>query len=104
MTATLALIGAAAGSYVLRIAFVTLVDVDRMPEAFRDALRYVGPAVTAAIVVASLAHGQGRAGLHLSAAQIAGLAAAALVSWRTRSIPWALAAAMASYTLVGLVV
>lgn len=102
MTATLALIGAAAGSYVLRIAFVTLVDVERLPDTVKEALRYVGPAVTAAIVVTSLAHGEGRAGLHLSAAQLVGLLAAAITAWRTGSLPWALGAAMGSYTLVGL--
>lgn len=104
MTATLALIGAAAGSYVLRIAFVTLIDVERLPAAVREALRYVGPAVTAAIVVTSLAHGEGRAGLHLSAAQVIGLVAAALAAWRTGSLLWALGAAMGSLTVVNLLV
>ena len=104
MTATLALIGAAAGSYVLRIAFVTLIDVERLPGAVRGALRYVGPAVTAAIVVTSLAHGEGRAGLHLSAAQVIGLVAAALAAWRTGSLLWALGAAMGSFTVVNLLV
>jgi len=104
MTATLALIGAAAGSYVLRIAFVTLIDVERLPAAVREALRYVGPAVTAAIVVTSLAHGEGRAGLHLSAAQVIGLVAAALAAWRTGSLLWALGAAMGSFTVVNLLV
>ena len=102
MTAALALLGAAAGSYVLRAAFVTLVDVERLPETVREALRYVGPAVTAAIVVTSLAHGEGRAGLDLSAAQVTGLLAAAATAWRTGSLLWALGAAMASFTFVGL--
>ena len=102
MTAALALLGAVAGSYVLRTAFVTLVDVERLPETVREALRYVGPAVTAAIVVSSLAHGEGRAGLDLSAAQVIGLLAAALTAWRTGSLLWALGAAMGAYTLVGL--
>jgi branched-subunit amino acid transport protein len=103
MTAILALVGAAAGSYVLRIAFVTLIDVERLPNAVKEALRYVGPAVAAAIVVTSLAHGEGRAGLHLSAAQVAGLLAAAVTAWRTGSLLWALGAAMGSFSLVGLV-
>ena len=103
MNAALALLGAAAGSYVLRIGFVTLIDVERLPGAVKETLRYVGPAVTAAIVVTSLAHGEGRAGLHLSAAQVIGLLAAAVTAWRTGSLLWALIAAMGSFTLVGLV-
>lgn len=102
MTATLALIGAAAGSYVLRIGFVALIDVERLPGAVQEALRYVGPAVTAAIVVTSLAHGEGSAGLHLSAAQVTGLLAAALATWRTGSLLWALGAAMGAFTVVNL--
>lgn len=104
MTATIALIGAAAGTYVLRIAFVTLIDVERLPHTVREALRYVGPAVTAAIVVTSLAHGEGRAGLHLSAAQIVGLLLAAGTAWRTGSLLWALGAAMAGFAVTGLLV
>jgi branched-subunit amino acid transport protein len=104
MTATIALVGAAAGSYLLRIAFVTLIDVDRLPAAVRESLAYVGPAVTAAIVVSSLAGSAGRAGLALSFAQVAGLTAAALVAWHTKSLLWALGAAMATFTVVGLIV
>jgi branched-subunit amino acid transport protein len=103
MTATFALVGAAAGSYLLRIAFVNLIDVDRLPAAIRESLAYVGPAVTAAIVVSALAGSAGRAGLALSAAQVAGLAAAALIAWRTKSLLWALGAAMATFAVVGLV-
>ncbi|HSJ45756.1 MAG TPA: AzlD domain-containing protein [Euzebyales bacterium] len=102
MNAALALLGAAAGSYVLRIAFVTLIDVERLPDAVKEALRYVGPAVTAAIVVSSLAHGEGRAGLDVSAAQVIGLLAAAVTAWRSGSLLWSLGAGMVSFTLVGL--
>lgn len=102
MTATLALLGAAAGSYVLRIAFVTLIDVDRLPASVRGSLAYVGPAVTAAIVVSALAGGAGRGGLALTGPQVAGLAAAALVMWRTSSLLWALGAAMTAFAAVGL--
>ena len=102
MIATLALAGAAAGSYILRIAFVTLIDVDRLPAVVRDALSYVGPAVTAALVVTSVAHGEGHAGLHLTPAQIVGLLAAAATAFRTGSLLWALGAALGTFTLVGL--
>lgn len=102
MTAALALLGAALGSYGLRIAFVTLVDVQRLPAVAREALAYVGPAATAAIVITSLAHAVGPGGLHVSVAQVAGLAAAGLTALRTGSLLWALAASMAAFTLVGL--
>jgi len=72
MTAVLALAGAVVGSYLLRITFVTLIDVERLPAVIRVALAYVGPAVIAAIVVTSLAHGDGHGGLRLSMAQLCG--------------------------------
>lgn len=103
MIATLALAGAAAGSYALRIAFVTLIDVDRLPAVVKDALAFVGPAVTAAIVVTALAHGEGLAGLRLSASEIGGLVAAAAIALRTGSLLWSLGAAMGAYTVIGLV-
>jgi branched-subunit amino acid transport protein len=94
MTAMLVLLAVAAGSWVLRVTFVTVVDVDTLPSLVREALDYVGPAVLAALIVTTLAHGEGHAGLRLSLPEITGLVAAAVVALRTGTLLWPLAAAM----------
>ena len=100
MTAVLVLLAVAAGSWMLRVAFVTVVDVDTLPSVVREALDYVGPAVLAALIVATLADGEGAAGLRLPLPEVAGLAAAAVVALRTTSLLWPLAAAMGAFTAV----
>lgn len=102
MTAALALVGVAVGTWVLRVGFVTIVDVDILPAAVRESLDYVGPAVMVAIVIMALADGQGGAGLRPTLAEIVGLLAAGVVARRSNSLPWSLVAAMAAFTAVGL--
>lgn len=101
MTAALALAAAALGTWCLRVVFVTVVDVDTLPAPVQEALRYVGPAVTAAITVSALSQGDGHAGLRLSAAELTGLAAAGAVMLRTGKLLWALTAAMGCLWIVG---
>lgn len=103
MSAALALAAVAAGSWGLRSAFVAMVDVDRLPTAIRGALDQVGPAVMAALVVTAVAHGEGHEGLVLPPAELAGLAAAALISLRTGSLLWSVAGAIGTYLAIGLV-
>jgi branched-subunit amino acid transport protein len=98
VTTVLVLFAVAAGTWALRVAFVTIVDVDTLPSLAREALDYVGPAVLAALIVTTLAHGEGHTGLRPSPPEIAGLVAAALVALRTGSLLWPLAAAMAVFT------
>jgi branched-subunit amino acid transport protein len=98
VTAVLVLLAVAAGSWVLRVAFVTVVDVDTLPAPVRQALDHVGPAVLAALIVTALAHGEGHPGLRLSLPQIAGLVAAAAVAVRTGTLLWPLVAAMGAFT------
>jgi branched-subunit amino acid transport protein len=57
VTAILVLLAVAAGTWALRVAFVTIVDVDTLPSLAREALDHVGPAVLAALIVSTLAHG-----------------------------------------------
>jgi branched-subunit amino acid transport protein len=84
MTATIVLLLAAATTWLLRIAFIALVPAARLPERVHAALDDVAPAVMAALVVASLAHGRGLAGL--AASDVAAALIAAVVAWRTRSL------------------
>lgn len=104
MIPALALAAVAVGSWGLRSAFVTLVDVDRLPATVRGALDHIGPAVMAALVVTSIAHGKGHAGLLVPPAELAGLAAAALITLRTGSLLWSVTGAVGAYLVVSLVV
>jgi branched-subunit amino acid transport protein len=87
---------------VLRVAFVTVVDVDTLPSPVREALDYVGPAVLAALIVTTLAHGEGQAGLRLSLPEITGLAAAAIVALRGGTLLWSLASALGTFTVTAM--
>lgn len=104
MTAVLVLLAVAAGSWGLRVAFVTVVDVDTLPAPVREALDYVGPAVMAALVITTLAHGEGHAGLRLSLPEVAGLVTAAVVALRTGSLLWPLAAAVGAFAAATMLV
>lgn len=75
---------AAAVTWLLRISFIALVPAARLPVRVQSALDDVAPAVMAALVVSSLAHGEGIAGLVLS--DVAAALVAALVAWRTRHL------------------
>ena len=54
MTALPALLAVGAVSWILRIAFVTVLPADRLPARLRDGLEYLAPAVLASIVAVEL--------------------------------------------------
>lgn len=102
MTAILTLLLLATGTWALRVAFVTVIDVDTLPAVVRRTLDHVAPATIAALVVTAVADGDGVAGLIPSPAEAAGLLAAAAVALRIGSLLWSLVAAMAAYAAVAL--
>lgn len=87
-----------AGTYVFRSSLIVLFGRVEVPAVVVRASRYVAPAVLAAIVLPALVAPQGRVNL-LSVRMLAGLVAA-VVAWRTRSIPWTVAAGFAAYAAV----
>ena len=54
MKTWLIIAGVSAATYLLRASFIVFADPQRFPHAFRQALRFVPPAVLAAIVVPGL--------------------------------------------------
>lgn len=69
------------GTFALRLSFIELVDRFEMPALLRDALRFVPPAVLAALVVPAIVHGGG--GLVVDNYRIpAALVALGLALWR----------------------
>lgn len=85
------------GTYLIRASFiVALADMD-LPPAIRAALGYVAPAVLAALVVSLLLGGEDTS---VGWQELVALAAGGVVGWKTRSLPWVLAAGMATLWLL----
>lgn len=94
MTAPIALVLAAAVTWLLRVTFITLVPAASLPARVHGALDDVAPAVMAAIVVTHLAHGEGIDGLVL--ADLGAVLVAAAVAWRTRHLAATVVAGVAA--------
>jgi branched-subunit amino acid transport protein len=89
----------ALGTYLLR-AVPALVLADReLPVPVQRALRNVGPAVLAALVVVSVAS-TADGGIEVEVAELAALAAAGGVAWWRRNLIWSLLAGMATLWIV----
>jgi branched-subunit amino acid transport protein len=101
MTATVVLLLAAVVSWTLRVLFITIVPAARLPAAVRDALDDVAPAVMAALVVTSLAHGRGPSGLVTT--EVVAALVAGLVAWRTRDLALTVAAGVGTVGVLHLV-
>ena len=54
MSVWLAIVGVSAATFLLRASFIVFVDPQRFPRRFRQALKFVPPAVLAAIVLPGL--------------------------------------------------
>jgi branched-subunit amino acid transport protein len=55
-----------------------------------------------ALIITTLVHGEGHAGLRLTLPEVAGLVAAAVIALRTNALLWALAGAMGAFVVVGM--
>jgi branched-subunit amino acid transport protein len=104
MTTLLALCLLAAGSWVLRITFVTLRSPEALPAVVRSGLDYIGPAVTAGLIVVLLAGGEGPTGLRLSPGEVAALGAGAAAALRGAGLLPTIAIGMAALWVVDLLI
>jgi branched-subunit amino acid transport protein len=89
----------ATGTYLSRAGMILLLAGRNLPEAVLRALRYVGPAVLAALVVTFVADPD-QANRGVTAAEIAGLVASAWTQYRWKSLGLTLAVGMAVFWLV----
>jgi branched-subunit amino acid transport protein len=86
VTALAAMVALGAVSWVLRIAFITLLPADRLPARLREGLEYLAPAVLAAIVTVELV-GLARDAEPLDAMALAAAGAAiGVVAYRTHNL------------------
>ena len=90
----------AVGTYLLRAAPALLLADRELPPVVRRALRNVGPAVLAALVVVSVAVTGDGEGIGIEVAEVAAIAAAGVVAWWRRNLIWSLVAGMAALWIV----
>jgi len=85
----------ALGTYLLRAVPALLLADRELPVPVQRALRNVGPAVLAALVVVSVAS-TADGGIEVEVAEVAALVAAGVVAWWRRNLIWSLLAGMAA--------
>lgn len=94
--AWLIVVAAAVVTYSSRAIGIFMLAERRVPLVIERALRYVGPAVLAALV-ASIAAGDDGAAPSLDVPEALALVAAALVAWWRRNVLWSLGAGLGTF-------
>jgi branched-subunit amino acid transport protein len=86
--------GTALVTFLLRFSFLGAVRPHAFPERFRTALRFVAPAVLAAIVVPQVVIRDDVVRLAHDNPRLIAALVAALIAWWTRSVIWTIAGGM----------
>ena len=95
MSDMLAVVVVGIGTYISRALFIVALANKRIPDPVLVALKFVAPAVTAALIVALLTDTEGN--VAIGVAELAGFVAGGAVAYRTRDHIWTLVAGMAVY-------
>jgi len=82
------------GTFALRFSFIYLFGKVEMPAWLRRALRFVPPAVLAALVFPALTYPNGTLDLSLDNIRLLAGLGGALVAWKTRNVLWTIAVGM----------
>ena len=95
-TLWLTIAGVAGVTFALRISFIVLLGRIEIPPFLERALRYVPAAVLTAVVIPLLFYADGALELSLGNERLVAGVIAALICWRTRSVPLTLVGGMAT--------
>ena len=95
-TLWLTIAGVAGVTFALRISFIVLLGRIEIPPFLERALRFVPAAVLTAVVIPLLFYANGSLELSLGNERLVAGVAAALICWRTRSVPLTLVGGMAT--------
>lgn len=95
-TLWLTILGAGAVTFALRFSFILLLGRVEIPSFLERALRYVPAAVLTAVVIPLLFYAEGSLELSLGNERLVAGVVAALICWRTRSVPLTLVGGMAT--------
>ena len=96
LTLWLTIAGAAAVTFALRLSFMVLLGRIEVPPFLERALRYVPAAVLTAVVIPLLFYQDDALDVSLGNERLLAGLAAALICWRTRSVPLTLIGGMAT--------
>jgi branched-subunit amino acid transport protein len=91
----LAIFGAGAVTFALRLSFIVLLERIRIPPTFRRALRFVPAAVLTAVVIPLLFYKNGVLEVSLGNERLLAGLVAVLIAWRTRNVLLTLGGGMA---------
>jgi branched-subunit amino acid transport protein len=94
-TLWLTIAGAAAVTFALRISFIVLLGRIQVPPFLERALRYVPAAVLTAVVIPLLFYANGSLEISLGNERLIAGLVAAVICWKTRSVPLTLVGGMA---------
>ncbi len=79
------IVGGMVVTYAIRLSFIALVPQERLPDLFRRSLRYVPPAVLAALITPELIRPEGPYDISLGNHRLLAGVVAALIAWRSRN-------------------
>jgi len=100
----LVIVAMGVGTYVLRVSFIVLFGrFETVPPRVENALRFVPPAVLAALVVPGLVSLDGSFAVQFDPAQLLAGVLAGVVAWRTESMLATIGVGMGALWLLGLV-
>ncbi len=90
-------------TYALRLSFIALIPLEWLPSILHRSLRFVPPAVLAALITPELLSPQGALDLSLQNHRLLAGGLAALVAWRFRNTWLTIAAGMLALWLLSLI-
>jgi branched-subunit amino acid transport protein len=96
LTLWLAVAGAGAITFALRLSFIALLGRIEIPPLLGSALRFVPAAVFTAVVIPLLFYVNGAVEVSIGNERLLAGIAAVLIAWRTRSVPLTLVCGMAT--------
>jgi branched-subunit amino acid transport protein len=96
LTLWLAVAGAGAITFALRLSFIALLGRIEIPPLLGSALRFVPAAVFTAVVIPLLFYVNGAVEVSIGNERLLAGIAAVLIAWRTRSVPLTLVGGMAT--------
>jgi branched-subunit amino acid transport protein len=102
MTVLLLLLGAGVLSWMMRLAFITLLPASKLPPRARRFLDHGVVAIPAALVATSLAGPGGASALVVPSPTLLALLVSGVVAWRTEHLAGTVAAGVAAFWLIGL--
>ena len=79
------ILGGLVVTYLIRLSFILLIPLERFPERFRQGLRFVPPAVLAALITPELLRPDGRWDISLGNERLIAGVLAMLIVWRTKN-------------------